>query len=155
MLFRSITKYTTNVGDYQKGITSSSLDEIGIKTNAEHSINRNHKLFYGVQASHQIFSPQDIVMIRDNNETKNSYGNPKLSSVSGFLKDEWRFGDWQANIGMRYSFYTQDNSNVHSLEPRLSLAYYMTKSSLWLSYTKHAQPLFSMSQMFMSMPLDY
>ena len=50
-----ITKYTTNVGDYQKGITSSSLDEIGIKTNAEHSINRNHKLFYGVQASHQIF----------------------------------------------------------------------------------------------------
>ena len=149
------TKYSTNVGDYQNGITTSSLDEIGLKTNAEHNININHKLFYGVHVSHQFFSPQNVVMIRDNVETKNTYGNPELFSVSGYMKDEWRFGNWQANIGMRYSFYSRDDLNYHSFEPRLSLSYYIAKSALWLSYTKQTQPLFSMSQIFLSFPLDY
>ena len=137
-----------------KSMTSSSLDEMGIKITAEQNISPYFNMRYGLQGAVQWFSPNTFVSRGDHNESYNHY---KKSLYNGafFIDNNIKYGKLNMSVGLRAAYYNNVEDGIFSIEPRLSVLLDISdKMSLWSSYTMNSQPLVSSEQAFVALPLD-
>lgn len=140
---------------YESSVTSK-MKELGLKVNFESNIAKSYKVQYGTNIAFQEFTPNNIKYVKNNLMLERDYNNIDLISSTLFVENKLSFRNMKLNLGARLSVYDNSEKTEISFEPRLSLQYYLDNSSIWLSFTKNTQPLFSMNNQLMeSLPVDY
>ena len=152
---QKLIAYNDDAGKTLDSYIKSKMGEAGLKANIQHNINDWYNLNYGINLAYQHFIPQDIGLNRDGIKTETEYGNRMLYSGNLYLDNKFRFGNYSLNVGGRLSLYHNNKEQKIVFEPRTALTYYMKNSYLWASYVGNSQPLFSLNQQLMSLPVDY
>jgi hypothetical protein len=136
--------------------TSSLLNEIGLRTHAEHKINDRSTLFYGLDATKQIFTPN--YTYQKTNDVKIEYDTRKsnLYTASAHVYDEYRYGTWLFSAGIRASLYNNTEKSRMVVEPRLKVNKYVgEKNKLMLAYDRMHQPVHSINEMNYNVQADF
>ncbi len=149
------SKYDDTDGNIDNFEIGSNMNELGLKANMNHNINSWYNLAYGVNFAYQHFVPQDIYSYRFNQEKSIEYGTRELYSGNLFIENKFSINDFVFNVGGRLSVYNNNNESKVVVEPRVALTYYKDQSSFWVSYVQNTQPLFSINQQMMTLPIDY
>ncbi len=133
----------------------SRLGELGLKAQVAQNITEWYDLSYGAHLTWQNFRPQWISMTYNQYSKAVDYGHRGLYTASLFAENKLRFQDFVFNVGGRLAVYNNGTATAVEFEPRVAATYYMPQGAGWISYTRNSQPLFAMSQMYASLPVDY
>lgn len=148
--------FSENVeGQKIKSRIKSQMEEIGVKATFDHTVTGFYKLTYGVNAGYQFFRPQIIRNDRNGTVHGMNYGQREMFSTVAFLNNEFKVGNLGLNVGARVGSYYNFTKNYFGFEPRASLNYNLKGNKFWLSYVRNVQSLFSMSQSYYTLPVDY
>ena len=156
LLNNNKSSYTEKVEDiYQSTNIKSQMGEFGVKMHFQHNVNSLYYLSYGANFSNQNFIPQNITLEKHGHTSYKEYGTQNLLAAGVFVDNKLNLGMFNINIGGRVSLYSSNSESKLAFEPRASLTLLMPESSLWVSYVQNSQPLFSMEQQYLSLPIDY
>lgn len=133
----------------------SDLEEVGVKFNIKHNVTDWYNFTYGLNSIYQYFSPLDLSITRNQLQTNEEHSAKELFTNNLYLDNNFRFANFDINMGARASMYSNKSENFLAIEPRLSVTYYVNKGAIWVSYTQNTQPLFSVSQTTSNFPMDY
>lgn len=141
----------------------SSLHDVGVSSTLEQKLGV-HQLNYGLQASYQLFTPKDVDSYSDQQNSHIRNGNRGMYSAALFFQDNIVNGNWGFQLGLRVPLYINDARNSTSgktavatnLEPRLGASYMIgSKNTLFASYDRNSQPLFSLNRTYNGFPIDF
>lgn len=136
-------------------VTRSELEEIGLRSTIEYPISANHRITYGVNGAYTYFNPRQTSEYTNIATTTRKLAMMELLSFSLFGEDEYSFGSYRMNLGIRASMYLSDNKQF-TMEPRIVLSKALgSKKDIWVAYSRSNQPLFSVTSIFMELPMVY
>jgi len=139
-----------------KNEQASLIDEFGVKVSLTHEINENNTLNYGLDAVHQIYTPDIIFQQTDGNKMKYNPDHLKLNKMSLYVYDELKYEQWLLSLGIRSSLYNNFTSTKFSIEPRIKINTYLgEKNKLMLAYDRMVQPVHSINEMNYHIQSDY
>lgn len=147
------SKFFYKTSDYQEQIDTTSkrfyeyvnqsqLSDYTFRSMIDYMPNANHYIKMGAEGIFHHFTPQNSQFMTNDtaftNETKRE--DLKAFEPSFFAEDNWTFGNFKANYGLRFNMYSLTNKKYYSLEPRVSLSYKIKDDlSLKLAYAKMQQ----------------
>ncbi len=137
-------------------LTRSKSDEFGLRSAFNLDITDNSTLDFGAQASHQIFKPQHFTATI--NEAKNIGENflQHLTTFALYANENLTLGKLDLDLGARFAMYDNGTTTASIFEPRLSASYRINdETTTWLSATRNSQPLFSLGEKYLSIPVDF
>lgn len=150
------TDYKNYIEDaYFNSGTRSKLDEIGLRSVATHNL-KNHVISYGLHMTYQHIMPKE--QWSETETGSNRVDNGKLTLYTGtfFVDDNITLNKWGLHLGLRVPIYYNKSKTATDIEPRLGISYILNpKSSLYLSYDRNTQPLFSLGRQYGGMPIDF
>lgn len=137
---------------------------------------QNHQLKFGAEVSYNSANPNHVIAdsistLKVSNQSNQLYS----AQITGYLRDEWSWKNWQLNIGLRanlyahlgpYTDYKADgdvsfsrNSIVKTfpvtIEPRLFSRYLInSESSVKIAATRHIQYLNQIPVVSLGIPID-
>lgn len=137
---------------------SSGIRDLGVKFDADYHPAPKHKLKMGGQIIRHIFTPTAFV-IRDSEFPEFDIRKvaSELSYEGGiYIEDLWRISErLEANIGLRYSYFTAEGRTYTRPEPRLSGRYMLTEnSSVKFAYSQMNQFMHLLSNTGIGLPTD-
>ena len=136
--------------------TSSLLTESGVKFSFEHYVSEKNKLFYGLEGSHQKFTPDYVFGIKNDKRTSYHDDNLFLDRFSGYINDEFNHRRWFLNAGIRVSIYDNSQYKRTVLEPRIKVNYYLNeKNKFMMAFDRMYQPVHTVNEMNYSARTDY
>ncbi len=136
--------------------TRSRSDEFGARSAFDLKLSNNYSLDFGAQASYQIFKPQHFTAT--NNEATNHAENHLQHLATGaiYVNNNIELGNLALDLGLRAALYNNGEVNHATFEPRLSASYdFDETSSAWLSVARNSQPLYSLGEKYLSIPVDF
>ncbi|MDA8929769.1 TonB-dependent receptor [Bacteroidia bacterium] len=137
---------------YGSGITDYTL-----KQDFDWYANNDHKVKFGLQATHHTFTP-DALVVKDPDFGLNIDRKTEYTSVETglYVEDEWKISNRLKSLyGLRLSTFTTNNTTYINPEPRISLAYNV-KSDLAVkaSYATMNQYVHLLSTSGVGLPTD-
>lgn len=137
---------------------SSGIRDLGMKFDADYHPAQNHRLKMGAQLLRHVFTPTAFV-IRDSEFPEFDIRKvaSELSYEGGiYIEDLWRISErLEANIGLRYSYFTAEGRTYARPEPRLSGRYMVTEnSSVKFAYSQMNQFMHLLSNTGIGLPTD-
>lgn len=141
----------------------SSLHEVVVRSMLEQKIGV-HQLNYGLEATYQLFKPKDQDSYSHDNTTYLRNGSRDMYSAALFFQDNIVMGKWGFQLGLRVPLYINSPKNgttgktaiATNLEPRLGASYMIgSKNTLFASYDRNSQPLFSLNRSYNGFPIDF
>jgi len=137
---------------YGSGITDYTL-----KQDFDWYANNDHKVKFGLQATHHTFTP-DALVVKDPDFGLNIDRKTEYTSVETglYVEDEWKISSRLKSLyGLRLSTFTTNNTTYINPEPRISLAYNV-KSDLAVkaSYATMNQYVHLLSTSGVGLPTD-
>ncbi|MEN8732906.1 MAG: TonB-dependent receptor [Bacteroidia bacterium] len=137
---------------YGSGITDYTL-----KQDFDWYANNDHKVKFGLQATHHTFTP-DALVVKDPDFGLNIDRKTEYTSVETglYVEDEWKISNRLKSLyGLRLSTFTTNNTTYINTEPRISLAYNV-KSDLAVkaSYATMNQYVHLLSTSGVGLPTD-
>lgn len=148
---------------------SSRTYELGLKTDLDYYLNNRHKLRFGAGVSQSTFAVElsyfdnDDVDITDfdniTSATLDSLDQPEPFRVNEsylYVEDQISFNKyWQANFGLRLSYFLGEGESFLNLEPRLLINYNPNDKHKWhFSTTRMVQYIHLISSAALRLPSD-
>jgi hypothetical protein len=135
---------------------SSLMNEIGMRSSVEHHLSDANKLFYGLEATKQIFTPNYMYKKSNGIKTEYDINRSKLYTSAAYLYDENRYNDWLFSIGARASIYSNTEKAQLIFDPRIKVNKYLgEKNKLMLAYDRMHQPVHSINEMNYNVQADF
>jgi hypothetical protein len=135
---------------------SSLLEETGFRSSATQKVNDANRLFYGLETTRQIFTPNHKYKKVDNHKTEYGKNQLKLYTASAYVYDEYRLRDWLFSVGVRASVYNNAERTRFVFDPRLKVNKYLgEKNKVMLAYDRMHQPIQSINEMNYSVQTDF
>ncbi len=136
--------------------TSSRSDEFGVRSAFDLKLKENYSLDFGAHASYQIFKPQHFVATDNGVESKGENHLQTLTSYALYANNNIELGNLNFDLGLRAAIYNNGEAIATTVEPRLSASYdFDATTSAWISATRNSQPLFSLGEKYLSIPVDF
>lgn len=177
-LFSNITAYYTtyrhNMNEnYQLNSTASedafnssksfqsAIRDIGLKIDFHYQYSTACNIKYGAGATVHQFTPSQTYSSEssENDELLKIFGMSKLNSNEGYsyFENNIKIGrNFNANVGLRYSFYSVQNKIFNSIEPRGVISFILgSRAQIKAGYTKMSQNVHLLSSGGMGIPADY
>lgn len=135
---------------------SSGLFDLNLKTDLVLGSIPRHTIRLGSSLNYYHFSPRKIAL---KNDYMNEYTTDSEKAQSGlqsfYIEDEFIYGKWMYNIGLRQNFYQSEGKWLARTEPRITLGYMLNdNTSLKASYTVMNQFIRLMSTTGAMLPTD-
>lgn len=157
----TLADITSSALDYDATRYFSKMEDIGFKYDFDYSHSPDHYIKYGLSYTHHTFKPGAIQY----NSVDSEQSIDSLLSISPsnyshdsylYIEDDWRINSkWRLNMGLHYSAYSVESSFYHSLQPRLSARYLLTKNwALKASYTYMQQNVHLLTNSRIGLPTD-
>ncbi len=136
--------------------TRSQNDEFGFRSAFSLRLTDNYSLDFGGQASYQSFKPQHFLATTNGVGREGENYLQTLASYALYINNNIALGQFDLDMGIRSALYDNGESRVSTIEPRLSVSYqFDSTSSAWLSATRNSQPLLSLGEKYLSIPVDF
>lgn len=154
---RAISKFTApGVKQNKENLQASMMNEIGAKIAFEHKTATNNTVSYGLEGANQLYVPDYIYKLENNNEVVYNSGQLKLFKLSAYLYDEYRYKQWFFSLGFRTSLYDNWLKKVFAFEPRVKLNTYIDEvNKVMLAYDRMYQPIHTVNEMNYNIKSDY
>lgn len=140
----------------------SKMHDIGSKAELDWIPSEYHHINAGVSYVEHLFRPTkefSFTKITDG-EVVHSYDesysiNYNASEASAYISDEISPLNWlKANLGLRYSYFSQGGYDHHSVEPRAALRFQLgQKTALKFSYTEMSQAVHLLRANYLDIPM--
>ncbi|MDH5366758.1 MAG: TonB-dependent receptor [Cyclobacteriaceae bacterium] len=150
-----------NLHDYEDDkvqfILTSKIKDYNFINNWHFDYSDNLKFLLGGQFTTHNFSPGSVE--KNHNEVVEQLKTiPDYDAIDGsvYLETEHKHtNNLSSNIGLRYNLFNVNDIKHHSIEPRVSTKYLINENtSLKASYTRMQQPIMSLSNPGLGLPLD-
>ncbi|MCC9135460.1 carboxypeptidase-like regulatory domain-containing protein [Pontibacter silvestris] len=154
------TSYQYNISNkidsYSLGL-SSSIRDVGFKTDFDLLLSKEHSLKFGAMATRHAFSVGRVTY--DSDDDTQDYGggsNYKATEFGTYISDDYQVNALLSfNYGMRFSGFNSSGKTYLALEPRASAKYSLNENlSVKASYASMMQYLHLVSNSGASMPTD-
>ena len=136
---------------------SSGIRDFSLKQDFDWYANNNHKVKFGLMATHHTFTP-DALVLKDAFFGEDLNRKTEYKSVESglYIQDEWKISKRMKTLmGIRLSTFTSNDKTYVNPEPRIALSYKL-KSDLALkaSYATMNQYLHLLSNSGVGLPTD-
>ncbi len=133
----------------------SAINEIGFKVSASSQL-AQHSINYGINGAYQFFRPKEQTYISNNENFIVANGNQNLLTTTVFFDGNLKFGKFDVHLGVRAPLYYNGHNTIVDVEPRVGASFQMTqKSSIYASFDRTTQPLFSLNRLYGGQPIDF
>jgi CarboxypepD_reg-like domain/TonB-dependent Receptor Plug Domain len=148
--------YRNQQGEAFTNTFNSQINTFGVKNTTEIEINDNYTIKFGGIYNTYTFRPGQLKYQGKNiNFIESKLDSIQSKEVSFFIENEFKYHDWIANLGFRYSLYQVSNQTYQFKEPRLTFGYiFNEKSSLKVALSKMNQPLQLLTNPGLGFPVD-
>ena len=135
---------------------SNGLVDLSLKSDFAMAAIPRHTIRFGSALSYFRFMPRKVVLKNEFiNEFTKETENAHSGLISLYLEDEFVYGKWMYNIGLRQNFCNSGKDWLARTEPRLTFGYMLNeKSSLKASFTMMNQFIHLMSSTGTMLPAD-
>mgnify|MGYP000910556667 FL=1 len=138
------------------GKTTYKTHEFGARLTFDQRLTRAWSLDYGANISHQRFMPMHSKGYVNGQHKERGYSSEQLVSGALFLNNQFQWGGWRADVGIRGAMYDNSEQTRFAVEPRAQLAYdFGNDNAIWLSGTINSQALVQYNRYYYSMPIDF
>jgi hypothetical protein len=136
---------------------NSGIRDWAIKQDFDWFASNNHRVRYGTQITHHLFTPQAMVL-KDNFFDLDQQNRTNFNAVESgtYIEDDWKVTDrFRTSIGLRLASFHVNNENYINLEPRVGLSYRVRQDfSIKAAYTRMNQFIHLLSNSGIGLPTD-
>ena len=118
---------------------SSDITESGLRSDFDFFLNDKHRLKWGTGVIHRVFVPSILNSVMEENfiDSMQTFTTPlTLDSVDytgteayAYFSDGWKSEKWEVNGGLHAAWFKAGKFTNFSLEPRLSIRYFILKKT--------------------------
>ncbi len=160
------TTASTNSRTYTAGLFSSTINDLGVKSDFDYIPNSKNYIKFGLGYVRHDFNPGILGADHRDNLITGTIDRDTLSDIlqtdeiSGseiyaYVEDEIRFSkDLRANVGLRYNLVKTESNSNHMFEPRLSLLYQNDNFHIKAGLSRMNQYLHLLSNGGFGLPTD-
>lgn len=152
----NVNSESKNTSIETKFITSSGINDYGIKTDFQYIPNPKHRFQFGLTGTYHNFTPQRLNLKETgvNEISKNQELNSIESAI--YVEDTWKVSKrLSMTPGMRISNFNHKATNYTAFEPRIGIAWKATPTiSLKTSYSKMNQYIHLLTNSGFGLPTD-
>ncbi len=143
---------------FAQGIYRTGIEDLGVHLDFDMVPNVNHYFRFGVSVHTKNFNP-GVVVYQDISEDIPDSGDNndwvRAVEYNAYVEDEFTWGKWVVNAGLRANVQSVTKRNYRILEPRLSLRWQaFPRWSFKAAYSKTSQFLHLLSSSGIGLPTD-
>lgn len=138
----------------------SSIEDWSLKNDWNYYLNSLNYVTFGLSYTYHTYSPEVSNAKDEENGVANNYFNINNyiygNEATAYIEDEITLTEkWQMTLGAHYSLFNVESKTYHSLQPRFSTRYSLSKNlSLKASYANMAQYIHLLANGIVSSPTD-
>ncbi len=149
--------YEENVQDtFYKYITSSSINDISMKTDFNYYPSPAHTISFGGSATYHKFVPQSTTVLRSSDVMQKNKNIQNSLENAIYVEDDWQVSErFAISSGLRISYFNHKSLNYLRPEPRIAFAWNVMPSlAVKTSYAKMNQYVHLLSNSGTGLPTD-
>ncbi len=154
--------------NYQIGLLSSEVRDLGFQLDFDYSAGSYHNLFFGIEGIQHALAPGAINFSEDDNlvagrdlvtnkivEARLDEVSSSIIELSAYLEDELTFSErFKLRLGISARSFLTDTQTYNYLQPRAALLYHNAPFHIKLGYGQHVQYLHQLVNSGLGLPSE-